>query len=483
MKMILKTIALSLGLGAAILASAVLASAQEARTFEPGQTVEIFCNCFGDNAWVKGKIEDISDTGYVVRYGSGTYQTKTVKFGSDRIRDPNQTVAPVKPTNLSNDRRIDSSGNTNVQTPVEQREEAGYKVGDTVEMNCGNCENARNGWVRVKIVSIDYSRTDEGEYVLDAGTKNYRGEPTLYKMFVHQADRELRALDEERNGQIRGQFLEEAKPYLRTFEEFDPNGRYERKGVINSPADEAKYRADFQAVAALCQKFGKVTNSPNKSVSERLIDRPVELCEMAKQGDAMIGKAKAGGIAKDLASAQKMALNDLENAFDTPNGMREETQRIVFDRAAWEREERAKLAKYHPSATAEMLKKYFAEIFVKADEVKARIEQEALAKSWDAPVLRNVALEGMVRNYYAKYRPGVTIVKIGMYQNDYKLFKNSLGIPTTQVISGVALVKVAGRPLCQSQIFELNKEYMGGGRWSAVKPLYIGREGTFVKCQ
>lgn len=482
MKVILKTIVLSLVLGAAILASAVLVAAQEARTFELGQTVEIFCNCFGDNAWVKGKIEDINDSGYVVRYGSGTYQTKAVKFGSDRIRDPNQTPAPIKPGNLSNDRRIEANGNTNVQTPVEQREENGYKIGDTVEMSCGNCENARNGWVRVKIVSIDYSRTDEGEYVLDAGTKNYRGEPTLYKIFVHQADRELRALDEERNGQIRRQFLEEAQPYLRTFDVFDPNGSYQKSGIIPS-GEETNYKADFQAVAALCQRYGKVTNPPNKSSSLPLSSRPADLCEMAKQGDAMIADAKAGGIARDLASAQKMALDDLENAFDTPNGMREETQRIVFDRSAWEREERAKLARYHPGATAEMLKKYFAEIFAKADGVKTRIESEAPNKSWDAPVLHNAALEGMVRNYYAKYRPGVTIVKIGMYQNDYKLFKNSLGIPTTQVISGVALVKIAGRPLCQSQIFELNKEYMGGGRWSAVKPLYIGREGTFVKCQ
>ena len=82
----------------AILASAVTTSAQGARSFEVGQAVEIFCNCFGDNAWTKGKIESIDDNGYVVRYGDGTYHTKTIKFGSDRIRDPNQPVVKKEET-------------------------------------------------------------------------------------------------------------------------------------------------------------------------------------------------------------------------------------------------------------------------------------------------------------------------------------------------------------------------------------------------
>ena len=76
-----------------ILASAVTTSAQEARSFEVGQAVEIYCDCLGRPAWTKGTIESIEETHYVIRYGNGRFQTKPIPFGSDQMRDPSQAVA------------------------------------------------------------------------------------------------------------------------------------------------------------------------------------------------------------------------------------------------------------------------------------------------------------------------------------------------------------------------------------------------------
>lgn len=450
--------------------------AQQARTFEVGQAVEIFCNCFGGNAWTQGKIESIDESGYVVRYGDGRYQTKTVKFGSDRIRDPNQPAAPPPRRNSSGqimDEADDSRSNTAAQ-------ETEFKVGDTVEVNCGNCKGNKDGWVRAKIVKIDFDREF---YIYDFGDVNHRGEPKYYQANISNPG--FRTLTEEAEERTRQQFETEAAPYKRAITEmaflYKPEFANGRDSLPTE--DLERHRASLRALSGVCQKYPGLKNSRHANKTTDISLRFADWCVMAKQADAMVDRGNAAELARSLASAQRSPLDDLENAFDTPNGMREETQRIVFDRAAWEREERARLARHHSAASEEMLKKYFAEIFTRADEVKARIEREAPAKSWDAPLLHNAALEGMVRSYYAKYLPGVTVVKIGMYQNDYKLFKNNLGIPTSQVISGVALVKVANRPLCQSQIFELKKEYLGGGRFSAVKPLYVGREGTFVKCQ
>lgn len=451
--------------------------AQEARTFEVGQAVEIFCNCFGGNAWTQGRIESIDESGYVVRYGDGRYQIKTVKFGSDRIRDPNQPAAPAPRRNSSGQVMDEAESGQGAQTASRETE---FKVGDEVEVNCGNCKGNRDGWVRAKIVKIDF---DRGFYIYDFGDVNHRGEPKYYQDNISNPD--FRTLTEEAEERTRQQFETEAAPYKRAITEtaflYKPEFANGRDSL--PPEDLEKHRASLRALSGVCQKYPNLKNSRYASKSTDISLRFADWCVMAKQADALVERGNAAELARSLASAQRSPLDDLENAFDTPNGMREETQRIVFDRAAWEREERAKLAKHHSAASEEMLKKYFAEIFTKADEVKARIEREAPAKSWDAPLLHNAALEGMIRSYYAKYLPGVTVVKIGMYQNDYKLFKNNLGIPTSQVISGVALVKVANRPLCQSQIFELKKEYLGGGRFSAVKPLYVGREGTFVKCQ
>ena len=296
----------------AILASAVTASAQEARSFEVGQAVEIYCDCLGRPAWTKGTIESIEETHYVIRYGNGRFQTKPIPFGSDQMRNPNQAVA--------------------VKRPVETEPQV---------------------------------------------------KPTTSNIKPAASNTASAAVSNERIQNFNQQFV-----------------------------------MDIDAA-------------------------------MGAYGDRI----------------------------------KEEVQIMVFERERWV----ASLAKDYPQVFQEAgvapSADLFAEVFAKADELKTQIERDAPTRSWDSPVLHNAPLEAFVRNYYAKYRKGVQILKIGMTMTNFKTFKNSLGIPTSQVISGSALVKIQNRPFCQNQVFELKKEYLGGGRFSAVQPSYIGVEGTFVKCQ
>lgn len=450
--------------------------AQQSRTFEMGQAVEIFCNCFGDNAWTPGRIESIDENGYVVRYGDGRFQTKAVKFGSDRIRDPNRPAAPAPRRNSSGQVMDDADSGQSNQTAAQETE---FKVGDMVEVNCGNCKGNKDGWVRAKIVKIDFDRRF---YIYDFGDVNHRGEPKYYQANLSNPD--FRTLTEERDGQVRAQFEKEAQPYSTAVEQMaflhDPKLTHAEYRL--SPEELEKHRASLKALDAVCRKYPNLRNSREANKSGGIGSRYTDWCEMAKHADALVDKGKAAKLYESVAGDQALWLDELKYAFQKEGGMKEETQRIVFDRAAWEREIRARLKNAFGNVPEETLKEYFGEIFAEADKVKAQIEQTAPTKSWDAPTLHNAALEGMVRSYYARIT-GAQVLKIGMYQNDYKLFKNNLGIPTSQVISGVALVKIANRPFCQSQIFELHKEYMGGGRWSAVKPIYIGRAGTFVQCR
>ncbi len=163
--------------------------------------------------------------------------------------------------------------------------------------------------------------------------------------------------------------------------------------------------------------------------------------------------------------------------------IKEAVQIIVFERERWVASLGVDYPEVFKEAGVASSADLFAEVFARADELKARIERDAPTRSWDSPTLHNAALEAYVRNYYAKYRKGFQILKVGMTMTGFRTFKNSLGIPTSQVISGSALVRVENRPFCQNQVFELKKDYLGGGRFSAVQPGYIGVEGTFVKCQ
>jgi hypothetical protein len=65
----------------------------------------------------------------------------------------------------------------------------------------------------------------------------------------------------------------------------------------------------------------------------------------------------------------------------------------------------------------------------------------------------------------------------------WKLFKNDLGIPTSQIKKGWVLVKIANQPgLCQAREFAVEKVYMGGGSFSAVQMAGFSEAGTYMKC-
>jgi hypothetical protein len=457
------------------LVCAVRADAQ-ARSLELGQAVEVFCNCFGPNAWVPGRIESIDENGYVVRYGSGRYQTKTVKFGSDRIRDPNQPVVPEP--------RVESSatgattavngGSNQASTP-----EAGFNVGDEVELSQWS-----SGWIKARIESMD-----------DRDYKVRFGPGTYNFVMVSRANPAL-IRDPKKAAVVAGQrqlheaFMSEAKefrPYVYAFrhvyhEELKPTYGF---SPAATPAERQQAVRELARLDTLCKsKYAGMTDNLTSSRKDMLEERPAVWCEIAANRSGFEKAAQAHTSNEALRSFSRSFVDDIESAKDAPGDkIKEEIQIIVFERERWVGSLATAYARFFQDAGVAPSPQLFKDVFAKADELKAKIEAEAPTRSWDSPTLHNPALEGFVRNYYASYRKGVQILKIGMTMNAFRTFKNSLGIPTSQVISGSALVKVPNRPFCQNQVFELKKEYLGGGRFSAVQSSYIGVEGTFVKCQ
>ena len=76
------------------------------------------------------------------------------------------------------------------------------------------------------------------------------------------------------------------------------------------------------------------------------------------------------------------------------------------------------------------------------------------------------------------------VVKSGLDFTTWKLFKNNLGIPTTQIKQGWILVKRPNQNgLCQMREFAVEKEYMGGGTFSAMKMAGFTEAGKYMKCQ
>lgn len=352
-----------------------------------------------------------------------------------------------------------------------------YKVGDVVDMDQG----WGKGWVKATIEEID-----ERDYKVryGPGTLNFIYVPRDNPVRIRDPKK---GAEEDRQTKMRYAFIEETRDYASAIYAFlnvydDTLLRGRSFSMAETPAEKKKAMTELAQLDAICRsKYSDMVNDPKRPDEKKIDNLPATWCDIAAKRDGFERGALAYADREKAKNFNSSFVSDIESAKDAPGGkIREEIQFVVFERDRW----LSSLPKTYPNAfKTKPAAEYFKAVFAKADELKAQIEEEAPTRTWDAPTLHNPALEGYVRSYYAKYRPGVQILKIGMTMTGFKTFKNSLGIPTSQVISGSALVKVANRPFCQNQVFELKKEYLGGGRFSAIQPSYIGTEGTFVSCQ
>lgn len=173
------------------------------------------------------------------------------------------------------------------------------------------------------------------------------------------------------------------------------------------------------------------------------------------------------------------ARNQIQRAIDhEQNSASDDIQKLLFEPEAW-KAEMLKFVKAPP--TAKFPASAWAEIQEKANELRALIEEGAPKRSWQQPPYNRPVEQNMAKAKFLGYYAGASVLKIGSNFNDWKMYKNSLGIPTNRFIRGVALLKIPGRPYCQAQEWIIKQTY-AGGRWSASKVDSFGGGGVFMQC-
>lgn len=357
-----------------------------------------------------------------------------------------------------------------------------YRVGDKVEFEC-NCFGPTQ-WVNGTIEEIQIENT----YRIRFGNGRYDYQNGIRTSRIRKPGQTAMIADQNN---LREQFSKEAWKYSESV--FSLMMIHDENLVVGNGKQTPPVRAedwkktlsDLAALDDLCKtKYAGMTNDPNSVWKDDLAHMPATWCEIAARRAEYEEGARGLALSFQLGPTKQMYLSKLSEILsDSEPVLSDDHQLLVFEPAVWRTNFTNKSQTAQKGTGAKIPESFFKEINVKAAEVKEFIDTDAPNRAFKTPPYKDPTVETFVRGRYATNLKSVQIIKMGMDYTTWKIWKNSLGIPTHQTKRGRALVKVPNRPFCQEQEFVVEKEYIGGGRYGAMKIQgNVGGAGMFMNC-
>jgi hypothetical protein len=351
-----------------------------------------------------------------------------------------------------------------------------YKVGDKVELFC-ECYTVPGSWIPAVIeadLGSGYYKVRFGE-----GFSDYKSVSTQ-----HIRDPKKGAAA-DRMKKLQKEFLQEAQDYYPSVNAaarlYDSTlGDAGRYSLPRTQSEWTKLMQDLEAVNQLCTtKYAGMKNPKDSEVTRSLLGMPATWCEIAANRASYQDNANSAEFQSKIDANVMFARNQIQRAIDEQrNSTSDDIQKLLFEPEKW----KAELLKLVGApATAKFPSSSWAQIQEKANELKSLIEQGAPSRSWEQPAFNRPVEQNMAKAKFLAYYPGSTVLKIGSSFGDWKMYKNSLGIPTNRFIRGWALLKIPGRPYCQAQEWIIKQTYKGGS-WSASTVDSFGGGGVFMQC-
>jgi hypothetical protein len=296
------------------------------------------------------------------------------------------------------------------------------------------------------------------------------------------------AADQE---QMRKSFRVEANKYygtVRLFDQFYNPEFAEVKGGIDAAVIK-RATVELSELDALCtSKYPGITNDPN--YLDRLTFRSGDWCGIAAKRNELLQSVTSGthsAVASRFIEGWKRSIDKSYHRRGVTGGdpVWDDVQAMLFDREKWKARDLPNLQRLYAQNGGTVPVDIFDAVKPDLDKLRQKVETDAKANTWMVPPYQDAAIEALVKRSYAanpKFK-GIVIVKSGMDFTTWKLFKNDLGIPTSQIKKGRILVKIANQQgLCQAREFAVEKLYTGGGGFSAVQMAGFSEAGTYMQC-
>ncbi len=304
--------------------------------------------------------------------------------------------------------------------------------------------------------------------------------------------------DENAAKLVRAQFEDDAKAFegvIRTVVVgYDPKYR-STSGFNPEPATYEKWTRELTGLAAVCQKYPNLTSRPGAD-KENIGENVADWCRIAEQRTAVVKRIQVMVGEKRINQDTQIWSSEIDKAMEDPNGyVKDDLQRLLYDRAAWEAKELTTARKIYADAGAVIPADAYAKLDEKVAELKAKIDRDAPTRSWTQPQYSDPASEAMARSAYPSQFPGIKVYKTGMTYTTwksmddtslagsgtgYKIYKTTIGAYRFKL--GLALVKLPNQPFCQIRDFQVQQNKAGAGYTAAKLHLPLGYTGIFVKC-
>jgi preprotein translocase subunit YajC len=275
---------------------------------------------------------------------------------------------------------------------------------------------------------------------------------------------------------------------VRMFEQFYNPEFAEVKGGMDAAVIK-KATVAFAELDALCSsKYPGITNDPK--YLDRLMFRSGDWCGMAAKRNEILKSVTSGtqsAVGSRFIEGWKRSIDQSYQRRGSSSGdlVSDEVQAMLFDREKWKAKDLSNLQRLYAENGGTVPAEIFDAVNPELERLRQKVETDSQATSWTVPPYKDEAVEAFVKRSYAsnpKFR-GIVIVKSGMDFTTWKLFKNDLGIPTSQIKQGWLLVKIVNQKgLCQARGFAVEKEYIGGGRFSAVQMAAFSEAGIYMRC-
>ena len=278
---------------------------------------------------------------------------------------------------------------------------------------------------------------------------------------------------------------EKYAPIVRLFEQFYNPEFAKVKGGIDAAAIK-KATVELAELDALCKsKYPGITNSPDVNYRDDVNWRFADWCGMAAKRDELLQSVTSGtqsAVGQRFIAGWKRSI---DKSLKDPNDfVWDDVQTMLFDQAAWKAKDLPFLQRDYAENGGTVPADIFDSVNAELAKLREKIENDSKTKVWEVPPYKDAAVEAFVKSKHAARFKGIINVKSGLDFTTWKLFKNNLGIPTSQIKQGWLLVKLPNQNgMCQAREFAVEKEYTGGGTFSAMKIAGFSQAGKYMKCQ
>jgi hypothetical protein len=281
-------------------------------------------------------------------------------------------------------------------------------------------------------------------------------------------------------------YYEDLNKTLRAFKKLKAQGRklryqfykrfYKHKQTIlnhlpvleGRPARDYPHLERLKRVKKILQEMGPACKGKFRNITDDPLHRDrnyTQWCKLAAQGDAVLRKVVILAIRQKLDSIRDSFKKQARNLVASNGTLKDWDYEYSSDPRGYKKRLLAKFAPQlkYVGASSAFASTAFKEVDKALAELVAKLKVQY--RKWKFRPAGRRRNDRFIKKIYRRTFRGVRINRIYVTTRGWKVYKNSVGVPTHRTRKGKILYKLKGEPWCRSQKWYYVQDYKGRRRW------------------